>query len=140
MRPVRARLLLLCPLGLVALACGSAKTHAQTTTRSTPQTLPPAPLAASFRANTHRPRVNTIWRYVVRTRSKRPDGGPIQSQVHVRVHVNGVWVDFGASSFVGAYHDLVSWPPSARGKLLIFAATVQQDTRSRTFRFWLRPR
>ncbi len=68
------------------------------------------------------------------------NGRPITSLVHVRVRVRGVWLEFGSNRFTGAYQDQVSWPPSARGKLLIFEATVAQGTRLKTFRFWLRPR
>ena len=137
---MRGRLLLLLLLAVLAAGCGSKKHVAST--RSIAQPPPPAiaPLHATFRALTHRPRVNTHWRYVVGATPNDADGRPITSVVHVRVRVNGVWLEFGSNSFTGAYQDQVSWPPSARGKLLIFEATVAQGTRLKTFRFWLRPR
>jgi len=84
--------------------------------------------------------VDAPWRYVVGAAPNDANGTPIRSIVHVRVRVNGVWLDFGTRAFVGVYQDQIPWPPSARGKLLIFEATVQQGTHSTTFQFWLRPR
>jgi hypothetical protein len=84
--------------------------------------------------------VDTPWRYVVGATPTDANGTPIVSLVHVRVRVNGVWLEFGSNRFTGSYQDQVPWPPSARGKLLIFEATVEQGTRSKMFRFWLRPR
>ena len=98
------------------------------------------PLRATFRALTHRPRVNTPWRYVVGANPTDASGAPIQTELHVRVRVNGVWLDFGSNSFTGAYQDEISWPPSARGKLLVFEATVSAGGKTKTFRFWLRPK
>lgn len=142
MASVRGRLALLL-LVPVAAACGSGKKAPSSTVaapHSPPAPSPSAPLRATFRSLTHTPKVNTPWRYVVGANPNDANGTAIQSTVHVRVKVNGVWDDFGANSFVGAYQDSVSWPPQARGKLLVFEATVQQGAKSKTFRFWLRPR
>jgi hypothetical protein len=142
---VRARLLVFLPLVAVALGCGSSSKPTAVSTGAAPPP-PPPPAAASttlratFRALDHRPKVNTPWRYVVGAVPNDANGRPITSLVHVRVRVNGVWLEFGSNRFTGAYQDQVSWPPSARGKLLIFEATVAQGTRLKTFRFWLRPR
>jgi len=141
---VHVRLLVLLPLLAIALGCGSSSKRAAVSTGAAPPPPPPAAtnraLRATFRALDHRPKVDTPWRYVVGATPNDADGRPITSVVHVRVRVNGVWLEFGSNSFTGAYQDQVSWPPSARGKLLIFEATVAQGTRLKTFRFWLRPR
>ena len=142
---VRARLLVLLPLAALALGCGSSSKRAVVSTGAAPPPpQPPAaagtPLRATFRALDHRPKVDTPWRYVVGAAPTDANGTPITSLLHVRVRVNGVWLEFGSNRFTGAYQDQVSWPPSARGKLLIFEATVEQGTRLKKFRFWLRPR
>ena len=137
---MRGRLLLLLLLAVLAAGCGSKKHVAST--RSIAQPPPPAiaPLHATFRALTHRPRVNTHWRYVVGANPTDASGAPIRSQLQLRVHVNGVWIAFGSAMFSGVYQDEVSWPPAVRGKLLIFETTVSAGGRSRTIRYWLRPR
>ncbi len=142
---VCARLLVFLPLVAFTLGCGSSSKPAAVSTGAAPPPPPPpsaasTPLRATFRALDHRPKVDTPWRYVVGAAPNDANGRPITSLVHVRVRVRGVWLEFGSNRFTGAYQDQVSWPPSARGKLLIFEATVAQGTRLKTFRFWLRPR
>jgi hypothetical protein len=144
MRGVRGRLLV-APLVLLVAGCGGSgnKAAPSSTVASPPPPPPPAantPLHASFRALTHRPRVNAPWRYVVGASPNDANGTPIHTLVHLRVRVNGVWDDFGSNTFVGAYQDVVKWPPAARGRRLIYEVTVQQGSRSKTFRYWLRPR
>jgi hypothetical protein len=142
MARVRGRPFLLLPIAALAVGCGSTHKRAAPSTSVTPP--PPAvqstPFKATFRALQHRPKVNTPWRYVVGATPSDRNGAPITSVLHVRVRVRGVWLDFGSNSFTGVYQDEISWPPSARGKLLVFEATVSQGKRLKTFRFRLRPR
>jgi hypothetical protein len=127
---------------VLTAGCSSSPKQAAVSTGAAPP--PPAaastPLRATFRALDHRPKVDTHWRYVVGAAPNDANGTPITSLLHVRVRVNRVWLDFGTSSFRGAYQDQISWPPSARGKLIIIEATVEQGTRLKTFHFWVRPR
>jgi hypothetical protein len=144
MAAVGPRLIFLAPLAAIAVGCGSSPKHAAPPPPAAPQ--PPSasatnvPLGATFRALEHRPRVDAPWRFVVGATPNDSTGAALRSEVHVRVRVRGVWVEFGTAGFTGVYQDMIKWPPAARGKLLIFEATVARGDQQKRFRFWLRPR
>jgi hypothetical protein len=108
------------------------------TTRSSP---PSGPLAATFSASGHSPKVGNWPITVTLTKGGRPVAGHIapyqfllNGQVVSTAPVTGV-----SPSFTGTFHDVINWPARSAGITLTFRVTVSSAYGTKTLDYVVTP-